>query len=181
MVDDVDVAALIERVEGAGLGLRVLFLDIDGVVLNGRALWATGNNRHLPPVKIALIREVCDRTGCVIVVSSTWRYSDTTADMLRHAGLPLHADWRTDWRNDYVGSLIVGQRRGMEIFRWLAKHPDVSYAIIDDDSDMLPEQRDRFVQTKFEDGVERDHVERLVGIFEQSAHPRQDNQGDESK
>ena len=70
--------------------MGVLFLDIDGVVLSGRELWASGNNRYLPPEKIALVREVCDRTSCKIVVSSTWRISDETRPMLQHAGLPLH-------------------------------------------------------------------------------------------
>jgi len=147
------------------LAERVLFLDIDGVVLNGRALWHTGNNKYLPPEKVALIREICDRTGCVIVVSSTWRYSETTADMLRAVGLPLHADWRTDWKNDMVGSIIQGQRRGVEIHRWLARHPGVSYAIIDDDSDMLPEQMPYFVKTDHEEGVEQWHVDALVEIL----------------
>lgn len=149
----------------------VLFLDMDGVVLNGRELWRTKNNRYIPPEKVALIRSVCERTGCVIVVSSTWRYSDETADLLRFHGLPLHTDWRTDWRNDYCGSIIMGQRRGIEIMRWLAKHPDTAtYAIIDDDADMLPEQLPFFVQTQFETGVEPEHVEKLVDIL--SAPPR---------
>ena len=85
--------------------------------------------------------------------------------MLQHAGLPLHDDWRTDWRNDYVGSIIIGQRRGVEIFRWLARHPGTAYAIVDDDSDMLPEQMPYFVQTQHDDGIEREHVERLVATL----------------
>jgi len=149
--------------------MGVLFLDIDGVVLSGRELWASGNNRYLPPAKIALVREVCDRTGCKIVVSSTWRRSDETRPMLQHAGLVLHDDWRTDWRNDYVGSIIIGQRRGVEIFRWLARHPGTAYAIVDDDSDMLPEQMPYFVQTQYDDGIEREHVERLVTTLSRPA------------
>lgn len=148
-------------------GDRVLFLDIDGVVLNGRALWHTGNNKYLPPEKVALIREVCDRAGCVIVVSSTWRYSDNTADMLRAVGLPLHVDWRTPWSNDMHGSIIQGQQRGVEIGRWLARHPDTQFAIIDDDSDMMFEQMPYFVKTDHEDGVEPWHVDALVQILAQ--------------
>lgn len=146
------------------MGERILFLDMDGVVLSGQELWAN-NNRYIPPAKIALVREVCERAGAVVVVSSTWRYSDETAALLLFHGIPLHADWRTDWRNDMVGSIIQGQRRGVEIGRWLARHPVAAYAIVDDDSDMLPEQLDYFVQTPFETGIEQHHVERLVAIL----------------
>jgi hypothetical protein len=151
---------------------KVLFLDIDGVVLSGRELWATHNNRYLPPEKIALVREVCDRTGAIVVVSSTWRFSDETADQLRHAGLRLHRDWRTPHKLDRIGSIIMGQQRGNEIQRWLNRHPGVTeYAIVDDDSDMLDDQRARFVQTPFETGIERDHAERLVTILALSPSP----------
>ena len=38
--------------------------------------------------------------------------------------------------------------RGEEIKTWLEHHPEVeNYVIIDDDSDMLPEQLDNFVHT----------------------------------
>lgn len=144
---------------------RVLFLDIDGVVLNGRALWHSGNNRYLPPEKVALVREVCERSGCVVVVSSTWRFSDTTADQLRRVGLPLHEDWRTPYKNDMRGSIIMGQRRGVEIGRWLARHDVAAYAIVDDDSDMLLEQMPFFVKTDHEEGIEQWHADALVAIL----------------
>jgi hypothetical protein len=144
---------------------KVLFLDIDGVVLSGRELWRTGNNRYLPPEKIALVREVCERSGAVIVVSSTWRYSDDTKGALAALGLPLHEDWRTDMPK-LRGSLYIGERRGSEIAEWLSRHTEISsYAIIDDDSDMLAGQFPRFVQTQFEDGIQPDDVASLVAIL----------------
>ncbi len=144
---------------------RVLFLDIDGVVLSGEELQRTRNRRYLPPSKIALVQEICDRTGATVVVSSTWRLFDETADLLRHAGLTLHPDWRTP-RGRQHGSLIVATTRGSEIARWLARNPLVTdYAIVDDDSDMLPEQMERFVKTPFHTGIERAHVERLVAAI----------------
>lgn len=35
--------------------MRVLFLDIDGVVLHGEGLWSGNGNRYLPPEKVALV------------------------------------------------------------------------------------------------------------------------------
>lgn len=145
--------------------IKVLFLDIDGVVLSGEELQRTRDNRYLPPHKIALIREACDRTGAVVVVSSTWRHSDDTKGALEAAGLVLHPDWRTPMPK-LQGSLYIGERRGHEIKHWLDAHPEVgSYAIVDDDSDMLPGQMTRFVKTPFQQGIEAHHVERLCEVL----------------
>src|SRR3546814_19947315 len=51
--------------EGAA-GMKILFLDIDGVILSGRALWATGDNTHLPAdakIGSAAVRERVCRYG----------------------------------------------------------------------------------------------------------------------
>jgi len=144
---------------------RILFLDIDGVVLSGEELWRTGDHRYLPPEKIALVNEVCARTGAEVVVSSTWRSFDYCQDMLLRAGICLHRDWRTELESK-TGSIIIGCRRGEQIKRWLHWHPEISsYAIVDDDSDMLPEQMERFVKTPFTTGIDREHVEGLVEIL----------------
>lgn len=136
---------------------RILFLDIDGVVLHGEALRSGRGNRYLPPEKISHIADVCSRAGAVIVVSSTWRRSDETLDQLRAVGLPVHSDWRTDFGPTY---------RGDQIGRWLKAHPETEvYAIVDDDDDMLPEQMRHFVQTPFVTGIAQKHVDRLVSIL----------------
>jgi hypothetical protein len=145
--------------------LKVLFLDIDGVVLSGQDLWNTGNNRYLPPEKIALIAEVCEKAGAVIVVSSTWRFSDDTFGALQSLGLPLHPDWRTAMPK-MQGLIWIAEGRGHEIADWLARHPETSaYAIVDDDSDMLPAQAAHFVQTPFEVGIQQSHADALVAIL----------------
>lgn len=150
----------------------VLFLDMDGVVLSGQELWRTHNNRYVPLEKIALVRSVCEQTGAVVTVSSTWRYSDETADLLRFHDIPLHSDWRTPFPKQ-TGNVIAGATRGSEIAKWLARHPEVTnYAIIDDDSDMLPEQKHRFVQTSFETGIEQQHADMLVTLLKSAEGPK---------
>lgn len=136
---------------------RVLFLDIDGVVLHGEGLWSGNGNHYLPPEKVELVAQVCRRAGAVIVVSSTWRRSDQTETDLQAKGLPVHRDWRTDF---------AGNLRGDQIDRWLKAHPETeSYAIVDDDDDMLLEQMPRFVKTPFVTGIAQEHVELLVAIL----------------
>lgn len=55
--------------------------------------------------------------------------------------------------------------RGHEIQRWLSEHPEVtSFAILDDDTDMA-HLYDRLVLTDCEDGLQAEHVERLVVLL----------------
>ncbi len=150
---------------------RALFLDIDGVVLHGEALWAN-HRRYLPAEKIELVAEVCQRAGAVIVVSSTWRAWPETEDRLRSLGLPLHHDWRTDLEWCSENGLFMGELRGNQIERWLRAHPETeSYAIVDDDSDMLAHQMARFIKTPFATGIDREHVEALVAILNTLKEP----------
>ena len=131
--------------------MKVVFLDIDGVLNSHRTCIAFGGIPHttadngrskLDEVAIRLIGGIVCAAGAVVVLSSTWR---------------KHSDWL-----DYGPALdlpIVDRTpsgrgpRGQEIADWLATHPEVeSYAIIDDDGDMLPEQKPFFVHTKYADG-----------------------------
>lgn len=137
---------------------KVLFLDIDGVLNSRRTCEAFDGFPHcyepahmarFDHVAIALIRRLCDKTGASIVLSSSWRHDpckDTKIVAVKHAtGLDLPI---IDCTPDCNGP------RGLEINAWLSAHQEVtSYAIVDDNDDMLTEQKHRFVQTNFETGL----------------------------
>src|SRR3546814_3520495 len=93
----------------------VLFLDIDGVILTGRALWKSGNHTYLPPQAVALLNEVCERTGASVVISSTWRRDTHCRRRLIAAGFTgrFHRDWRTPFP-DEVAAQWQSHRRGGE-------------------------------------------------------------------
>jgi len=143
----------------------ILFLDVDGVlnshgsfVRNGEPVWRVDAD------KVALLNEVVRRTGCHVVVSSTWRKGpedgpDGCREILRARGVRVRfpRDWRTDGSLDGI--------RGGEIADWLRRNGSPPYAIVDDDSDMLPEQQARFVQTNFEEGLTRAHADRLIALL----------------
>lgn len=48
---------------------KVLFLDVDGVLNNYR----TGGIFTVTKSKLRLLQQIVDRTGCKIILSSTWR------------------------------------------------------------------------------------------------------------
>lgn len=144
----------------------IIFLDVDGV-LNHRGVFKTGSFPNpLCHECVARLRKLVAVTDAQIVMSSTWRLGgreDSGVRKLKRAGAldRLHKDWRTvDLPNRIQnGVLLPDQRRGREIAEWLGRHPEVEhYVILDDDSDMLPEQMPRFVQTSFDTGLLDTHV-----------------------
>jgi hypothetical protein len=152
----------------------VLFLDVDGV-LNNEGVF---RDRRFGPFPldhecIRRLHEVVEATDCQVVLSSSWRGGP-------HLERKLEADFVFEhYRNPATPeSELVNSRhvdgstkrlrgkRGEEIAEWLSRHPEVSrYAIVDDDSDMLPEQLPAFVQTSVETGLTDEHVKRLVAVL----------------
>ncbi len=95
------------------------------------------------------------------VVSSTWRLGpyrgpDGCRAHLRRLGFRgrFHRDWRTRDQVESDGRGYEDRPRGKQIRDWLVVHPGVpTYAIVDDDSDMLHEQMPRYVKTGYELGL----------------------------
>lgn len=124
--------------------MKVIFLDVDGV-LNSRN--STDFKNNLWPVDnymCFLVGKIQLATGCAIVVSSSWRHHPDGMRLLREKF------------NDVIDKTPNGKTRGEEIKMWLDAHPVDAYAILDDDSDMLPEQLPNFFQTTFDDGLTED-------------------------
>ncbi|SFM96894.1 HAD domain-containing protein [Methylobacterium pseudosasicola] len=156
----------------------ILFLDVDGVLNCKRTFTERGEPLwRVDADKVGLLNEVAKRTGCRVVVSSTWRKGKDRGPegcraILRARGVrvPFARVWRTPNSRDGI--------RGGEIAEWLLRHGSPSYAIVDDDSDMLPEQMPRFVKTTFEQGLTREHADRLIALLSASRSPKsQDTQG----
>jgi hypothetical protein len=144
---------------------KVLFLDIDGVLNSERSCAAYDGYPHCFKPKdmaqfdhtaIALIRKLCKKTGCSIVLSSTWRITSTIHEVAGALDLPI-----------FDATPVLPGIRGLEISSWLASHPEVvTYAIVDDSGDMLELQKPFFVQTNMEFGLSLPnyrHLLRLLG------------------
>lgn len=146
--------------------MKALFLDIDGVLNSQRSCHALGGYPHgfdelnmamFDLVAIGLIRRVCQKTGCVIILSSSWRIIHSVQDCANGLSLPVI---------DRTLSLPGPARRGDEIAAYLQQNPSITqYAIVDDDSDIMPEQLKFFVQTDGREGLLWDDYERLLTIL----------------
>ena len=146
---------------------KVIFLDIDGVLTSWRAFFAFQEEgeiwEELDPVGVALLLRIVTTFDYKIVISSSWRITAKTMlfRQLRKHNLHshLHRDWKTPQK--------LSANRGQEIDLWLQAHPEIKkYIILDDNSDMLREQLESFVQTDSSDGMLTDHYLKMKEIVE---------------
>lgn len=144
--------------------MKVLFLDVDGVLNNNDDFKGARSTFVICDTKVDRLIRLIKELGLKVVLSSTWRTSVAHVEYLKDKGvispLWMHDDWRTGekWRS-YV--------RGEEIQEWLDKHPEVTaYAILDDYSDMLDCQLDRFVRTNEEHGLTDEDCEKVRALFQ---------------
>jgi len=149
--------------------MRVIFLDVDGVINNH------SKRNTLSFAKLERLINACDLTGSKIVISSHWRliqplYSHLTA-VLRYLGAEV------------IGSTPVhtpsAPERPCEIVEWLQSYndacagldrPHVSQFVVIDDRDLLHEAcgerlEGRMVRTPYGPGLCEEHVAQIIDIF----------------
>jgi len=119
---------------------RAIFLDIDGVLAPIRSWDRYGD---LDPACIQVLNEIVARGQADVIVSSTWRYGKTVAELQEM----LEAQGFTGSVVDTTRTGTPGADRGEEIAAWLAEHAVEGYVIIDDHVDM-GELRSHLVQTQ---------------------------------
>lgn len=144
--------------------MKVIFLDIDGVLCCARSCAALGGYPaagnpvswgKFDEVAIKLLQDLIRKTGSIIVLSSSWR-NEANLDALQ---------WRLSVRIEDVtrASATPTEYRGAQIHDWLIRHPGVeAYAILDDDEDMLPDQMPHLCLTSKRNGFLLGHYDVLL-------------------
>lgn len=112
--------------------MKILFLDIDGVVNS-----VTTAQRHrgmigIDPHMAFRVGKIVLDTGCEIVLSSSWRLSPESRDEVASQVYKFI---------DVTPDLMGRTDRGCEVIAWLGQHPEVTrHAILDDNADFHKEQ-----------------------------------------
>lgn len=143
--------------------MKVIFLDIDGVLVNRDSLRVAGGFRAVgAPSCVEALNKIVEETGAQIVVSSTWRRKFRYSDMCR-----LLYMWGVTGKVidctpfDYKFTM-----RGQEIAKWLeGEHVD-SFIILDDDCDM-GDLCNRLVQTCNEKGLTMEDAKEAIARLNQ--------------
>jgi len=158
--------------------MRVIFLDIDGVLNSHRTAigFQTVAMRKFDPVAVMMLHRVVKMADAAIVISSTWRLSKGWKTLiwgcLREAGWPWEEyGFVPQDECPIIGKTVdrlgPGKIRGNEIDVWLNEHPEYhdDYIILDDDSDMLESQMDRFIHCDSKVGLSYENWERIREIW----------------
>lgn len=153
---------------------NIIFLDIDGV-LNCQLFY---NNRpkgsyvesNICRERVGWLNELCADIKAEVVISSTWRMGKTVEELreiFKEVGATFNIIDKTPvFREDYI-------LRGNEIHAWIKMQIPIfysdykTYAIIDDDSDMLLWQRNNFFQTDTYSGLTPNTCYRIKRFFNQ--------------
>lgn len=120
----------------------IIFLDIDGVLNNtsmdfdsdeikSQGIW------FIDPKNLEVFEDMVRRLDASIVISSTWRITNTREFFKDHLGDYLYSRLHEDWATKRLGSI-----RGLEVREWIERNiPDQwkfkDYLILDDDQDFL--------------------------------------------
>lgn len=165
---------------------KYLFLDMDGVLNTFRTLVAFGQGawpgevnsvKLLDPIGLRMLRMV-HAQGVDFVLSSTWRSDYATPARLKKFSGEMGIEFIGITGDEYIlnDNGVFQNHRGNQIKQWLDKNApndeEFLYCILDDDSDMFPEQFDSFVKTQYSDGYSMSCHKKVCKILQVSEFQR---------
>lgn len=101
-----------------------------------------------------LVGKIVQDTDCKVILSSSWRHFAEGIEEVNNQVTKIH-----DKTTKYPSKISDGKewKRGDEIQDYLDTHSDIeTYAILDDDSDMLKNQLPNFFKTSWEEGITKE-------------------------
>lgn len=159
--------------------MKLLFLDFDGVINSTQHLidmsneyedvgeWIKKGNsavqwwaKALDPELVEKVNVILERTGAVVVISSSWRIGRSVSYLkaiLKEVGFRGKIIGKTRYK--------LGGARAQEISDFLSPRIDkvTAYVVLDDDWDA--EIPGHFVQTSMETGLTDEGVKKAVDIL----------------
>lgn len=129
--------------------MKVIFLDVDGVLNNTQTFLESPFNCCLDDYCLKQLCDILEKIDAKIVISSSWRHDAEDLQFLMDKLKELKID-----------TLVIGQTpyvqhswRALEIRAYLQEHPEITrWAVLDDSSDA--DLKDgSFFQTKMDVGL----------------------------
>lgn len=166
----------------------LIFLDFNGVLNTEKyieKLKEAGESESdqygylFDPESVANLAKIIDATGASVVISSEWRLEgiDHMEALWRDRKLPgsligiTERCWRAEDYLPEVAAELEGTEQligtGNEIKMWLLEHApqNCPYVIIDDEEDILSEQRPHFLKTDPRHGITEEGVNKAIEIL----------------
>lgn len=150
--------------------MKIIFLDIDGVLINSSSL-LTPTDSYIPDSKcLRLLNGLIKRTEPRIVITSAWRIERTLVELQE-----LLSGWGVEGivlDKTPTSPNSREEDRGFEIQLWLddrkKNRGDVESFVILDDNNHMPKLLDFLVQTKFEPGLTGHDTQKALRILLES-------------
>lgn len=163
--------------------MKIIFLDIDGVLNSDRSIIG-GNYRmkldadKYDDYRIKFTKSTIDPIGCELINTILREFPEVSLVLSSTHRMHYHGPNKLKDLQDYLtflgidGSRLIGytdvlhKPRGEEIQKWLDEHPEVeAYAIIDDSNDMLIQQAGNFVRTDPAIGISAENYKSITRLF----------------
>ena len=154
--------------------MRILFLDIDGVLNTPGTyarLQAMSKERKVldsgyylfDKKRVKLLNEL--NSNVHIIISSSWRFIYTVNDVYKM--LYYNGYRRKGTLLGMVSRNIVQDYRGIEIYNCLTsiKAKDPNYVILDDDSSAMRVHEDRFIYVNGSIGLMQSHIDKVQKLL----------------
>lgn len=149
--------------------IKIIFLDIDGVLVTINSLRENHNGRDFDKTCLEFFNKLVSETKSKIVISSTWRLIHSLEFLKKH-----FKDQGFLFPENIIGTTTKEYAdRGLQVHQWLEdnkellwKHDGHSYIVIDDDTkDILPHVQDHlFIHTNMEDGFQERHLKQALDV-----------------
>lgn len=149
------------------IAVKVIFLDIDGVLNNdewAERIWSLYRvdvcaNYSLYQLAMELLKQLTNRTGAKIVITSFWQNITKAYSRLKEQFLL--------WDIDIYDCVPHTDKntRGQDIKLWLEGHSNVDEFVILDDDDDMEDLMDRLVQVKYATGLTQEAVDQCVTML----------------
>ena len=142
--------------------MKILFLDVDGV-LNNKTVLSEKGLFGICDNMLELLSQIIKETNAKIVLSSTWRLYPKAIEELKFKFHPMKLEIFDQTIEIKPKKLSLLVERKEEINEWLERNEVDNFAILDDDPDA--EIKGHFFKTNFETGLTQQITNEVINHF----------------
>lgn len=149
--------------------MKIIFLDFDGVLNSEKYIRACRKcGVIVNPSSMLLLKQIVDRTGAYIVLSTSWRehWGKNEAEC-DDVGLEINRIFDDFGLKIFDKTPKMNYCREDEIEEWLIFNPEVENFVVLDDAFLDSKKiRNHFVKTdNYKDGLDENDVEKAITIL----------------